>query len=52
MGQTMKNHFDFPVLTTRQLTTTLPPHYDGLFTLRNGNVSNSIPITRVVNASQ
>ena len=24
MGQTMKNNFDFPVLTTQQLTTTLP----------------------------
>lgn len=34
----MKNNFDFTVLTTQQLTTTLPPHHDGVFTPWHGNV--------------
>lgn len=53
MGQTMKNNFDFTVLKTRQLTTTLPLvmtecSLHGM----EMSVNNSILVTRVVKASR
>lgn len=52
MGQMMKTNFDFPVLTTWQLTTTLP--FIMIECLLHGmemSVNNSIFLTTVVNAS-